>query len=485
MKPGVNFAERIDEAVGSCDALLAVIGKDWMSVQGADGGRRIDEPRDWVRLEIGAALERDILIVPVLVENARMPTEDELPDDLRPLAQRNAMDLSDRRWREDTENLLAIIGEVLTPEPEPAPATPPVEAGNKPGPAGRPSLIQRLSGLPALAKLGLGLLPILLILAVVGSLLRSDDSGGDSGPSAAFSSPQSLALDGAGNLFVADPDNSAVFQVSLRDGSVIRVEGEPPVGPDGEQVVLQPWAVASAGGSLYVAGEDEGGILRRGPDGAITRVLARAAGRDLPGASAIVVDGEGRLVVATDREVFRIGPDGSLAPVAGGPTKGFGGDGGPATAAKLDSPSALAYGPDAGLFIADSGNRRVRRVGPDGTITTVAGTGSETLGGDGGPAVEAGLGKEVFGLAVDRQGNVYLAAENQVRRIGTDRTINRYAGHPENESGSSGDGGPALVAGLNGVHGLAVAADGTLYLADAGNQRVRRVDPAGVITTVA
>lgn len=486
MKPGVDFTERIGDAVGSCEALLAIIGNDWLSARSAHGGRRIDEPEDWVRLEIAAALTRGILVVPVLVENARMPTEAELPDDLRPLARRNAMDLTDRRWREDTENLLEIVREAMPSEPETAPAVAPPPAADVPArvtPRRPPAVLRRLAGLPAGAKVASGLLAAVLVVFLVASLLTSGEEPADeTGSATALSYPQGLALDGAGNLFVADPGRDDVLRIALGTGTVAPVRAEPAPGPE-DQVTPTPWAVASAGGTLYVAGEEEGGILRIGPDGVVTRVVARAAGSDLKGATAIAVDGEGRLVAATDREVLRIGPDGSLAPVAGGPTKGFGGDGGPATAAKLDSPTALAYGPDGSLYIADSGNRRVRRVDTTGVITTVAGTGKETPGGDGGPAVEAGLGT-VSGLAVDRDGNVYLAAEYQVRRIDPNGTINRFAGHPEYESGLSGDGGPALAAVLSDVTALAVDSDRNLYIADAGNERIRRIDAAGVITTV-
>ncbi|MFN2505952.1 MAG: TIR domain-containing protein [Acidimicrobiales bacterium] len=504
MKPGADFTERIGEAVGSCEVLLAVIGQDWLSVRGPGGGRRIDEPRDWVRLEIAAALARDILVVPVLVENAQMPTEDELPEDLRALARRNAMDLTDRRWREDTENLLQVVREVM-PDSELSPAAPAPPATAKPSPprlrgrsgaAGGPEATPRpgalgaarrwWSGLSALGKVGVGLLAV-VVLTVVGAIvdrLFGSEETTDSTATSALSYPQSMALDDAGNLLVADADSGTLMRVSLATGAVTEVE--PTLSPEleAERVSQTPWAVAFAGGNLYVAGKEEGGIVRVDGNGVVTRVVARSAGSDLRGAMAIAVDSEGRPVVATDREVLRIGPDGSLATIAGGPTKGFGGDGVPATAAKLDTPSALAYGPDGSLYIADSGNRRIRRVGPDGTITAVAGTGSETPSGDGGPAVEAGLGA-VTALAVDGDGNVYLAAEYQVRRIRPDGTINRIAGHPERESGLSGDGGPAVNAVFGNLTALAADDEGNLYIADESNDRIRRINAAGIIDTLA
>src|SRR4051812_21225570 len=91
--PGVDFVERIRDAVASCDVILVLIGEDWISMSGADGTRRIDDPGDFVRLEIDAALERGIPIVPVLVEGARMPGPQELPENIAGLARQNAIEL--------------------------------------------------------------------------------------------------------------------------------------------------------------------------------------------------------------------------------------------------------------------------------------------------------------------------------------------------------------------------------------------------------
>jgi hypothetical protein len=105
IESGQNFVEAIETAVGSCDALIAVIGKEWLTCTGPHG-RRLDDPRDFVRAEIAAALERGTPIIPVLVEGATMPSAEALPDPLKPLADRHAHELSDHRWAYDVRRLI-------------------------------------------------------------------------------------------------------------------------------------------------------------------------------------------------------------------------------------------------------------------------------------------------------------------------------------------------------------------------------------------
>ena len=162
-----------------------------------------------------------------------------------------------------------------------------------------------------------------------------------------------------------------------------------------------------------------------------------------------------------------------------------GGDGGPATQATTHRPQGIAVGPDGSLYIADSYNHRIRRVGPDGIITTVAGTDVPGFGGDGGPATQATLDYPQ-GIAVGPDGSLYIAdsGNNRIRRVGPDGIITTVAG-TDGSQGFGGDGGPATQARLAGPWGIAFGPDGSLYIADSGNQRIRRVGPDGIITTVA
>jgi streptogramin lyase len=110
IEPGVDFGQRIEAAVGACDVLIALIGDDWLDIVDSAGRRRLDDPADLVRLEIAGALRRsDLRVIPVLVEGAAMPRAEQLPDDLRPLAGRNALELSDGRWRYDADRLIEVV----------------------------------------------------------------------------------------------------------------------------------------------------------------------------------------------------------------------------------------------------------------------------------------------------------------------------------------------------------------------------------------
>jgi sugar lactone lactonase YvrE len=207
----------------------------------------------------------------------------------------------------------------------------------------------------------------------------------------------------------------------------------------------------------------------------------------------------GRVRVATMAAALAVGafltagasgaPNTSALTTVAGTTLGFGGDGGPGTQAKLADPEGLAA--DArGLFIFDCANLRVRLLRPDGTITTFAGTGQAGFAGDGGPATSALLrpqcgANDPAGLALDRSGDLFIAdtGNNRVRMVNPAGVITTVAG--SGLQGFGGDGGPATAAQLAYPTGLAVDASGTLYIADSLNHRVRMVTPDGTITTLA
>ena len=112
IEPGMDFVKAINKAVSYCDVLLAMIGPQWLTVTDKKGRRRVDDANDYVRLEIAAALSRDIRVIPVLVGGASMPAGEELPDGLAGLARRQAYDLSDKRWDYDVEQLLAVLEKI-------------------------------------------------------------------------------------------------------------------------------------------------------------------------------------------------------------------------------------------------------------------------------------------------------------------------------------------------------------------------------------
>jgi streptogramin lyase len=171
--------------------------------------------------------------------------------------------------------------------------------------------------------------------------------------------------------------------------------------------------------------------------------------------------------------------------VGEGGKNGDDGDGGPATAAHIDGPKGIVFDANWNLLIADSGNDRIRRVDAvTGVITTVAGTGETGVTGNGGPATTAKL-SEPRTLAVAPDGSIYFTEpkENLVRKIDTAGIITAFAG--TGKAGFSGDGGPATKADLNFNRGVNVDGAGIVWIADSLNQRIRKVDSAGIITTAA
>jgi sugar lactone lactonase YvrE len=179
---------------------------------------------------------------------------------------------------------------------------------------------------------------------------------------------------------------------------------------------------------------------------------------------------------------------GVISTVAGNGDKGFSGDGGAATGAALNEPYGIALDRAGNIFVADRLNRRVRRIdAASGTITTLAGTGEAAYGGDGGPAADAGLA-EPNGLAFDAaERHLYITdvADNRVRIVDlVSGTIATFAGTGAAEH--SGDGGPAAAAGTFGARAVKVGPDGTVYILERQGSSLRAVDPAtGIITTIA
>jgi Fibronectin type III domain/NHL repeat len=208
---------------------------------------------------------------------------------------------------------------------------------------------------------------------------------------------------------------------------------------------------------------------------------ATAAALNDPSGVAVMPDGGYLIADAGNDRVRRVFPDGTINTVAGTGTYGFSGDGGPATAAALQAPIGVAVMPDGGFVIADAAAARVRRVSPTGIITTVAGTGTRGISGDGGPATAAQI-YDPQGVAAMPDGGFLIAdGDYVVRRVSPTGIITTVAG--TGVQGSSGDGGPATAAQLNVPNAVAVTADGGFLIADTGNAAIRLVD-AGFATAV-
>jgi hypothetical protein len=123
IEPGQDFRKVVENAVGTCDVVLAVMGKQWLNISDAQGQRRLDNPRDWVRMEIASALANSrVRVIPVLVGDASMPASDQLPDELKELAWRNAIELSNSRFQHDARKLVGVIERATGQPAKPLPA---------------------------------------------------------------------------------------------------------------------------------------------------------------------------------------------------------------------------------------------------------------------------------------------------------------------------------------------------------------------------
>jgi len=200
----------------------------------------------------------------------------------------------------------------------------------------------------------------------------------------------------------------------------------------------------------------------------------------------IATDTAGNVFIADqlNHRIRKVTIDGVISTVAGNGTSGFSGDAAAATSAMLQYPCAVAVDSAGNLFIADTLNRRIRKVATGGTITTVAGSSNVGFSGDGGKATEASIILPV-GVAVDTAGNIYFSdiSSNVVRKVGTDGNISTFAGN--GTAGFFGDGGPAVNAQLSSPEGLVVDGAGNVYIADVMNHRIRKVAADGTITTIA
>jgi sugar lactone lactonase YvrE len=338
------------------------------------------------------------------------------------------------------------------------------------------------------------------------STIAGNGTAGYNGEGAAVNAqlnfPIGVALDTAGNLYIADPENRRLRKVTPA-GAISTVAGDGTAGFGGDgasatsAVLGFPLGVAlDSAGNVFIADYDNNRVRKVTPFGLITTVAGTGSpgfsGDEGPALAAklfkpygLAVDSGGNLLIADsyNERIRKVTAAGVISTFAGNGLSAFAGDGGPATKGQF-YPFGIGLNSAGNLYIADWSNNRIRRVTPADVITTVAGSATKGFFGDGGPATAARLSGP-YDVAVDGSGSLYIAdtGNNRIRKVTPAGVISTVAGN--NTNGWSGDGGPAIAASLSSPESVAVDGPGNLYIADAGNNRIRKVTPAGIISTIA
>ncbi len=374
----------------------------------------------------------------------------------------------------------------------------------------RASLLWRIS---TMLRVGVALVAILCLsgwsdtgaaqaitrVATINTIAGNGTAGylGDSGPatSAELNSPYGLVIDNAGNLYIADPANNRVRKVDLGTGTISTFAGNGAAGYSGDngpatsaELQLPVGVALDTGGNLYIADEGNNVIRKVNTSGVITTVAGNntegysgdtglATSASLYAPSGVAVDSSGNLFIADagNNRVRKVtASTGVITTIAGTGTAAYSGDNGAAVSATLNKPSAVIEGSTGNLYILDTGNNVVRLVNTTGTITTVAGNGTAGYSGDDGPATSATL-HTPYGLNIDSSGNLYIAdsGNNVVRIVSSAGIISTIAG--TGTAGYSGDNGAAISATLDNPQGVTIDSQGDVYVSDQSNNRVREV----------
>ena len=340
--------------------------------------------------------------------------------------------------------------------------------------------------------------------------VAGDDStaySGDGVPAttAAISVPSGLATDAAGNLYISDITNQRIRKVDAVTGIISTVAGTGIPGFNGDggfatasQLSNPEGLTFDAAGHMYISEAGNNRIREMSTAGTLITFAGQsglfedsiaAKNAEMGPMYNVAADSRGN-VYTVDFEngrIRKVNTQGIITTAAGsgvwGPADGYGGDGGPALNAQMYYPMDVAVDTAGNMYIADEGNNRIRKVDTAGIITTIAG--SYTIGytGDGGPATAATF-TDVSGIAVDKLGNIYVADDGNgtIRKIDTAGMISTVAG--TGTPGFSGDHGLATAAQLNHPYDVAVDNFGNIYVSDQHNNCIRKIDGTGIITTL-
>lgn len=332
------------------------------------------------------------------------------------------------------------------------------------------------------------------IRTVAGAGLPFFVGDGNPATNAFLALPQNLTVDAAGNLYVVDAANSRIRKISP-NGRVWTVAGNGSYGFSGDggdatnASLMSPVAtILDAAGNLYIVDSER--VRKVTPGGVISTVAGGGPpfnnGDGIPAIearlnspSSLAFDAAGNLFIGCSLSIRKVMPNGIISTVAGDGAWGFGGDGGPASLARITAITGMTFDAQGNLYVADSGNARIRRIAPNGIISTIAGNGTVGFAGDTGPATAAQINLASGNMAVDPGGSLYFAdaGNHRIRKISPNGIISTIVG--SGEPGFAGDGGAAASARLNHPSGVALDANGDLYVGDRFNNRIRKVSTRG------
>jgi trimeric autotransporter adhesin len=321
---------------------------------------------------------------------------------------------------------------------------------------------------------------IINTLAGDGTVGYSGDGG--AATSAELDLPYGLAVDTAGNIYIADTYNNRIRKVTATTGDISTVAGDGIAGYSGDggtatsaELDLPCGVAVDTAGNIYIA-DTYNSVIRKVT--ASTGIIYSVAG-DLSYPDGVAVDSASNIYIAdsgNNRVRELTATTGIVSTVAGDGVAGYSGDGGAATSAELNDPRGVAVNTAGNIYIADTDNNRIRKVTVStDIISTVVGDGTAGFSGNGGAATSAEL-NEPWGVAVNTAGAIYIAdfANNRIRKVtASTGIISTLAG--DGTAGYSGDGGAATKAELNEPAGVALDKAGNIYIADTDNDRIRAV----------
>jgi sugar lactone lactonase YvrE len=291
--------------------------------------------------------------------------------------------------------------------------------------------------------------------------------------------PRAIAVDAAGNLYVGEVDSGTVYKITPA-GDVTALSGS-------GTTIMDPVGVAvGRDGAVYVSDADSNAAFRIAPDGTVTSLGRPGSGPadvGLTTPTSIVADAAGNAYVTNNGNnvILKLTPQGGMS-VFAGKAGVDGSEDGTGAAARLASPRGIAIDPAGNLYVADEGNSNIRKITPAGAVTTLAGEARQTGTNDG--AGKAAHFAAPRGVAADASGNVYVADTDKhvIRKITPAGVVTTLAGRAGDNGKTDG---PAAAARFSEPRGIAVDAAGNVYVADTGNAAVRQITPEGVVTTIA